>query len=268
MRVASLGMYDLPGIAAANDALWRWLAGELVAAGVDGVPNALDRSRPLEAIWDDPALLLAQTCGYPLVTRWRGRLRIVATPRYAAPGCEGAAYRSLLVARAGEAAAGMAAFRDRIAAINERESNSGHNLFRAAIAPLATGGRFFATVIETGSHHASATAVADGRADMAAIDAVTFAHLRRHDAALSDRLAIVATSPSSPGLPLVTAADASDELVALLRDALSRAASEPRLRAALDALLIEGFEVLPDGAYDMVLDLERDAIRAGYPTLA
>jgi ABC-type phosphate/phosphonate transport system substrate-binding protein len=267
-RIASLGMYDAPAIASANDALWRGIAAVLRAGGLDDVPDALDRARPLDAIWSDPALLLAQTCGYPFATRWRGRLRYVATPRYTASGCEGATHRSLFVVRADDPARALEDARGGIAAVNDRASNSGANLFRAAIAPWAGAAPVFADVIETGSHLASATAVADGTADIAAIDCVTWTHVGRHAHDVARRLRVLGLSALSPALPLVTAADASDDQVALLRRALAHAIAAPATRWAADLLLIDGFEILPPDAYDAVLAYEARAVEAGYPALA
>ena len=97
--VASLGMYAEAALNAANDRLWEAIASRLRDRGVTDIPPALERQRSLDDVWRDPDLLLAQSCGYPLVTRYRERLRYLATPRYAAPGCVGGAYRSRIIVR-------------------------------------------------------------------------------------------------------------------------------------------------------------------------
>lgn len=267
-RTASLGMYDAPELQAANDALWATLADRLSAGGVGGVPARLDRARPLPSIWADPGLLLAQCCGYPLVTTWRGRLRYVATPRYRAPGCDGSFYRSRVVVRINDPAASVSDLRGRRAAINERSSNSGMNLFRAMIAPIAHRQPFFASVSETGSHAASVRAVVAGAADVAAIDTITFAHLERHAPQLTGALRTIGWTIPSAGLPLVTSAQASASDVRLLRRALRAVAIDPALAATRDALLIDGFEVVRPARYDALLKIETMAARAGYPALA
>jgi hypothetical protein len=40
-RIAALPMYDLPGLEAANDALWGAVTARLTADGIEGVPPAL-----------------------------------------------------------------------------------------------------------------------------------------------------------------------------------------------------------------------------------
>jgi ABC-type phosphate/phosphonate transport system substrate-binding protein len=267
-RSASLGMYDSPALQAANDALWTAIAVRLSAEGVADVPAQLDRTRPLAAIWDDPALLLAQICGYPLVTQWRGRLRYVATPRYRVPGCEGAHHRSRFVVRRTDPAMTLAALRGRRAAINEPTSNTGMNLLRAAVAAHARARPFFGAVIETGSHTASARLVASGGADIAAIDAVSFAHLERHESNITRDLRTLGWSVSVPGLPLVTARTAQPRDVAMLRRVLQDIADDPALADIRETLLIDGFDVLHPSRYRSALQLERGAGRAGYPLLA
>ena len=267
-RVASLGMYDGSLLRDANDALWRSIAERLAVRGIADVPAMLDRDRSLDAIWSDPDLLLAQCCGYPLVTRYRGRLRYVATPSYSAPGCVGASYRSRLIVRADEPAEHLGGLRGRRAAINERQSNSGMNLFRAAVAPLARGAPFFAEVIETGSHAGSLRAVAEGRADVAAIDAVSFVHIVCGEPSLAMRVRTLGWTDPSPGLPFVTSIATPRGIVRLLRIVLGEVARSAELQPARDTLLLEGIERLPAGAYRRVSRIEQAADRLGYSALA
>jgi ABC-type phosphate/phosphonate transport system substrate-binding protein len=261
-------MYDLPELEAANDALWASIAERLVAQGVEAVPERLTRGGALEAIWTDPRLLLAQTCGYPLVASLGERVRVVATPRYGAQGCDGALYRSAIVVRAGDPARDVADLRGRRAAVNDLASNSGMNLFRAEIAPLANGPSFFAAVTITGAHAASVEAVAAGEADVAAIDCITWAQLQRLRPRTTTALRVLSWTTATPGLPLIAAATTDAAVVAALRKALADVAVDPALAAVRAALLLDGFETLPGGDYQAILALERDAIAQGYPTLA
>lgn len=265
-RVASLGMYDSKALQSANDRLWAAIAAQLRVLGIDRVPDRLDRSRALEAIWDDSDLLLAQTCGYPLMTRWQGRLRYVATPCYRVPGCEGGKHRSRIVVRHDEQADSIGGMRGRTLALNDRQSNTGMNLLRALVAPLADAGRFFGDVIETGSHAASARAVADGTADVAAIDTVTFAYLDQAAPDLTSRLRTLAWTTDTPGLPFVTAATTSAGTIRALRCAIDLAIRTER--AAADQLRLDRIERIGLRPYHRVKTLERQATRMGFPVLA
>ena len=266
-RIASLGMYDMPWLHAANDALWGGVAARLRTAGLEDVPERLDGTRPLDEIWRDPSLLLAQTCGYSLMTTLTGVVIPVAAPVYAWPGCQGATHCSFVVVPAGEPFAGLVDLRGRRAAMNGRDSNSGMNLLRHAVAPLAVDGRFFGEVIETGSHLASLASVARHEADVAAIDCVTFGLARKHRPELVAGVRAIAETAKSPSLPFVTRADASAEELAALRDALVEAIADPELAEATAALGLVGIAPVAAADYAVVLGYEREAGDAGYPVL-
>jgi ABC-type phosphate/phosphonate transport system substrate-binding protein len=261
-------MYDFVPLQAANDAVWQVVATALRAAGRSHVPNALDRTRTIDQLWQDPGLVLAQSCGYPLMTSLLGRVRLVATPRYRAAGCTGTAWGSALVVRADDAGLDLAAFRGRRCAANQPHSNTGMNLLRAAVAELANGRPFFDSVAWTGSHRGSLALVADGAADLAAIDAVTLAHLGRIEPDLVRGTRILGWTPATPGLPFVTARDTDDATIGIIRRALDRIGSEASHAWIRDALLLDGFAEVPQADYDQVLALERRAIALGYPELA
>jgi ABC-type phosphate/phosphonate transport system substrate-binding protein len=268
-RIAALPMYDLPEIRGANDALWGALATRLREAGIEGVPDRLTRDVPdLMALWTSPDLLFAQTCGYPLMTALRERVRLVAVPVYAVPGGRDLSHRSFLIVPADHPARALAELRGCRCALNSAESNTGMNLLRAVVAPLAKGAPFFGSVVTTGGHVASVGAVAEGRADLAAVDCITFAHLRRWRPALTERVRILAETPATPNLPLVTAARTEDATLASLRRALAETAADPGLAPQRDALFLAGFATPPPGLYDIVLALERSAAALNYPRLA
>ncbi|PTS72445.1 phosphate ABC transporter substrate-binding protein [Sphingomonas sp. HMWF008] len=264
--IASLGMYDHPAQHAANDRLWAEMRRRLTARGI-AAPTVLDRSRPVEAIWRDPKLLFAQACGYPLVSHTDLALRVVGVPVYDVPDCTAGQHASYIVARAQDGVAVLADYRGRRAAINARHSNTGLNLFRAAIAPLARDGRFFESVIERGSHRGSIDAIRRGEADLAAIDAVTFATLRRFESDAIAGLQIVATTESSPTLPFVTSRSTSIETVAALRIVLAEIIADRALADARNAVFLT--DIIPGGTerFEAVRAIEIAAIAAGYPVL-
>src|SRR5580658_7990063 len=217
--LAALPMYDFPWTAEANDALWAAMAARLDAAGVEA-PKALIRGPDLDAQWRNPRLVFGQTCGYPYVTRLKDAVALIAAPTYAFPGCEDASHLSFLIRRARDPRPGLADFRGATAGLNAHDSNTGMNLFRAALAPFAGGAPFFRAIVVTGSHEASVAAVAEGRADLAAIDCVSYALLARGRPALIERVAVVAESPPSPSLPFIAAAGLGAAAIAAVRDAL------------------------------------------------
>jgi ABC-type phosphate/phosphonate transport system substrate-binding protein len=265
--IASLPMYDHPSIAEANDALWRKIAEALRDQGVEA-PERLTRGGDPPSLSRHPGLVFSQTCGYPFMTALRDAVVLVATPEYDFPGCEGPTHRSFLVKRADDLRRDLAAFRGSKAAVNAPDSNTGMNLFRATIAPIAGGAAFFSSVVMTGAHARSLEAVARREADLAAIDCVTFALIARARPELVDAIAILAESPLSPALPFIMSAALPPSTVAATREALFAALADPELAGARAALGLKGARVLTPADYERVIDIEREAQAAGYSRLA
>ena len=268
MAVASLPMYDLPELRAATDAWWQGLARAFQREGIAEVPDSLDRRERYAESWTLPDLLFSQTCGYPLTHALAGRVELVATPCYGAEGCEGPGYCSFVIVAADSTASAIADLRGARCAINGLDSQSGYNVLRSLVAPVAKDGRFFGSVATTGGHRASLALVASGEADVAAIDCVTLGLLARHrpQALLGTR--VLCRTASAPGLPYVTRVGAGAELLRRLRDGLDRAFADPQLDEARGALLLAGAAVLPLAAYDRIHEMENAAMAAGYPEVA
>lgn len=280
-RVASLPMYDFPELRGAHDAFWNAIAERLESAGFKGVPHELQRDIGHAEVWRAPSLLFAQGCEYPLAKSFADQVRVIATPMYSAAGCEGARYRSAIVVR-GEDVGGVAAananvprggfvtladLRGRHVVINELDSNSGMNLLRAAIAPLATDGRFFGSIAVSGSHRRSVEMVASGEADVASVDCVSFAHFQRLYPSIVGELRVLSWTSSSPSLPFITARSASDATVRTLRSVLADVFDDDGLAIVRERLLLSGVDLEPREGFDEVLALERGAVIGGYPTL-
>jgi ABC-type phosphate/phosphonate transport system substrate-binding protein len=265
--IAAPFLYDWPEIRPETNACWALIADTLRANGI-AAPTKLTRSRPPERLWTDPGLLLGQTCGYPYVTRLRGRVRLVGTPRYDVEGCRGTDYSSFVVVHRRRAAVGLEGLRGSRVAVNDRQSQSGYSALRLLVAPLADNGRFFADTMVTGSHRASLHAVAGGTADLCAVDAVCWALAKRHDPELAGCLAVVAETKPAPGLPMICARSVTDPVLRHLRAALLETVESRLPGRTRRALCLGGFSVLPDSTYQRIADMERQAVALGYPILA
>ncbi len=267
-RVAALPMYDLPELRAATDALWAAIADELRAAGETDVPEALVRDRPAGEILGDPTLLLAQTCGYPLVTRLSEKVRVVGVASHDAEGCGPGTYRSAVIVREDGGARRVVDLRGHRAAVNAFDSHSGMNALRALVSNLARGGRFFSAVSETGSHRGSIAAVREGRADVAAIDAVSWALIG--DVAPEERegLAVLAWTDEAPSLPYITGGPASDGTLVRLRSAIEAVMASPSLGEVRRRLRLVGFRPAEHDDFLPIAASEAMARSRGYPELA
>lgn len=265
--IASLPMYDWPEVREATDGWWTGLAAHLRREGFDA-PARLTRSRVPGAQWRRPDLLVSQTCGYPLMHNFKDQLQVLATPVYAVDGCSGPEYSSVIIVKADAGINRLDQLAGATAAYNAADSLSGHLALTCAVAPLSRDGRFFGRLVKSGSHRGSMALVRDGKADVAAIDCVSFAMARRYLPDLASGLAVIACGPAAPALPYVTAAGRSSGEVDRLRRALAAAAADPDLAGARASLFIVGLEFMAADAYQRVLDLEAQCRAVGYPTLA
>jgi ABC-type phosphate/phosphonate transport system substrate-binding protein len=229
-------MYDRPETAAANDRLWEGVRDRLGQG-----PGVLTRGGDLWAAWQSPDLILSQTCGLPYRARLHDRVRLVATPVHDLPDCPEGQYYSVFVVRADDPRARPQDFADAVLAYNEPLSQSG---WAAPQAHAAAQGFAFGPTRRTGAHRLSAQAVAEGRADIAAIDALTWALIARHDG-FAGALRVIGRTDPTPALPFITAMTRDPVPI---RAALSEAVAA--LSAADRATLgLRGVTFLPPEAY-------------------
>ncbi|WP_367849507.1 phosphate/phosphite/phosphonate ABC transporter substrate-binding protein [Rhodoferax sp. WC2427] len=261
--IASLPMYLAHP--AGSAALWRTIAHYLRLAGVGDVPAELTvpTNADLTAHWLRPDLLFSQTCGYPLVDALEDKVQVIGALRYTAPGCDGIHYSSHLVCRADDPSRTLAAFRNRVAAYNSTDSQSGYRSLRDMVAPLAVGGQFFARAIASGAHVDSLALVRSGQADIAAIDCISYAQFQRYQPAAVEGIRILGRTASAPGTPLITALGTPPALLALLRQSLHQAMADPALAATRAELLIGGFEALDAATYAGMKTQDRRAEALG-----
>jgi ABC-type phosphate/phosphonate transport system substrate-binding protein len=194
-------MYDWPEVREATDAWWAGLARHLRGQGLRGARPAHPERRA-SAQWRRPDLLVSQTCGFPLMHDFKGRLEVLATPVYDVEGCSGTSYSSVIVVPADGGVSRLEDLEGATAAYNAADSLSGHLALKCVFAPLSRNGRFFGRLVESGSHRASMQLVQRRKADVAAIDCVSFALARRHRPELAAGLAVIARGPAARRCPM------------------------------------------------------------------
>jgi ABC-type phosphate/phosphonate transport system substrate-binding protein len=194
--IAHLGMYDRPETAAANDRLWQ-----AIRASLGFGPTKLTRDVDFWQVWHSPDLLFSQTCGMPYRTRLHDKVTLIGTPDYGLPDCPPGHYRSIFVAHKDNAGKTLSDFSGHRFAYNEPVSQSG---WAAPQCHALSHNVHFDTYLETGGHAHSAQAVADKRADIASLDALTWALIQKYDTFAQD-LIVIDQTPPTPTLPFITA---------------------------------------------------------------
>ena len=266
---AALPMYFPPQ--PALQAFWAALRSLLCAdprtQGAD-IPLLLSQPVDCHAQWLVPDLLLSQACGYPLVTQLAGRVQLVGAFAYEAPGVQGIDCRSQLVCRADDTRTTLADFAGSTLVFNDTISQSGYNALRALLAGSGFGPQpFFGAARMSGAQYRSIEAVRQGQADMAAVDAVSWALWQTSNPTLATELRVFGQTEDYPGLPLITSLHTAPALLDALRSSLQRITTEPAFAALRAPLRISGFEALPLSAYQRCLDMQALAVSRGLRAL-
>lgn len=196
--IASLPMYDTAATQAANDRFWCEIR-DAYGAG----PSALNRTETGQAAWVRDDLVFSQTCGLPYRAGLHEQVQLIGTPDYGLAGCPPGYYKSAIIVRKNDPRHTLPAFQSARIARNDPTSHSGWAALLQDFKDADAGISCDAPVLTTGSHAASAQAVAGGHADLAAIDAVTWAFMIR-DTAHTRTLRVLKHTAPTPGLPYIT----------------------------------------------------------------
>jgi ABC-type phosphate/phosphonate transport system substrate-binding protein len=244
--VASLAMYHYPWTAAAHDRLWVLIRDGLRMRGITA-PDALDRTIGHMEAWARPDLTLSQICNLPYRARFQGKVTLIAACDYGLEGAGPGLYYSVLLVRRDDPARTLSEAAGYPMAINEPLSQSG---WGAPAQFAAAQGLRLNPVLRTGTHAQSMQAVAEGRADLAALDAISFRNFCGHNP-FADRVRILARTHTSPGMTMITrAGEDPAPYRAAIAEAIARLPAPDR-----QALGLRGITVLPDAAYDIPLPL-------------
>jgi len=258
--VAALPMYDWPEARGEIDALWAGLRTRFLAAGIEapetlarrngdlpavpgGIldgqgrviapdPATLPRDAfSLPALWKHPCLLLSQTCWGPMEQGLDEHVVVVGQPSY--NGIEGGAgelYSSAILMRQpmarvaspadGRAVLPLDMLRNIRFAFNGSDSMSGILALTRDLEALGESLAIFSQRIETGSHRASIVAIAEGRADVCAIDCKSWQLAERHEPSAAE-VEVVGWTARRKGLPFITSRHTPVAVVAKLRSILS-----------------------------------------------
>jgi len=115
---------------------------------------------------------------------------------------------------------------------------------------------FFGEFMYTYSHDRSIQAVSDGIVDAAAIDSLIYDFMKADGDAAVENTRVLAKSPPYGIPPVVVHPDLDPAVKAELRAILLGMHEDPAGRAILQGIQIDRFDVLGDGAYDSVREMQ------------
>lgn len=243
--IASLTMYKRPQLDEAHDRYWKLIRDNLREAGMDS-PAQLSQDAEEFMVWKHPGLVLGQTCGMPYRKWLHESVELVGTPDYGLLNCPPGYYRSAFVVRREDSRKQITDLRTSTFAYNQTFSQSG---YAAPFWHLEPEGFWFENRLHTQQHLESARAVAQGQADIASLDAVSWRLISTYESFATDLQVLEWTVPT-PGLPLITA-KGNDP--AVIFTAVERAIDQ--LQDEDRALLgIKGLTWIPEEAYLAVPD--------------
>ncbi len=219
--IANLMMYQRPQLDQAHNRYWALIRKNLNDAGIDS-DETMSQDAEEFFVWNNPDLVLSQTCGMPYRTWLHEKVELVGTPDFGINDCPAGYYQSALVVRADDPRTEVAAFKDTTFAYNQTFSQSGYAAPYWHVKPL---GFWFENRLHTEQHLKSAQAVAERTADIASLDVISWRLMETYEPFAADLRVLEWTSPT-PGLPLITAkgndADAIFDAVKSAIDALDQ----------------------------------------------
>lgn len=267
MRKVSLPMYFLPEMAAANAAFWDQLRLRLAHRGIETDSIVFDHERLPVPSGIEPEVLFTQICGYPLFKSFRKQGRMLASPCYSFPGCDGPTHRAYFMVRADDDAERLDDLRGHVFGCNSLLSNSGMNLPRLSLARIAHGRPLFSSVVMTGGHLASLLRLQDGSIDLCSIDNVTWGLLGKYRPDLARRFRVLDQTVSSPSLPFVTSSATDDGTTDKISGALFDLFADPATTDIRQSLALANITVPDENAYERLASYEREAAALGYPEI-
>lgn len=197
--IANLMMYQRPQLVGAHNRYWVLIRAHLSRAGIDS-PPLLSQDAEEFFVWRHSKLILSQTCGMPYRTWLHQDVGLVGTPDFGVENCPPGYYRSAILVREDDPRTALPEFKRAIFAYNQTFSQSG---YAAPYWHLQPSGFWFQNRLHTEQHLESARAVAEGRADIAALDAVSWRLTEKYES-FAQSLRVLEWTTPTPGLPLIT----------------------------------------------------------------
>ncbi len=238
--IANLMMYCRPELEGAHSRYWALIRHHLSDVGINSPADLLQDAEEF-SVWLDPNLVLSQTCGMPYRTRLHGKVTLIGTPDFGLDDCPSGYYRSAIVVRKNDPRQDIYAYKDAVFAYNQTISQSGYAAPFNHLRPL---GFWFENRLHSQQHILSAKAVAEGQADIASLDAVTWRLICEYEG-FANQLRVLEWTEPTPSLPYISAFGVEQDKVF---DAVAKAIAD-LTELDRDLLGIKGIVYIPEEKY-------------------
>lgn len=268
--IASTRMYD---VAPAAQTAWHALLGAAQArAGLEVRFVEHRWPTPIGELWDLPGLCGAFMCGWPYALALQAGRAYTAVASVVPdwPAYQGQPrYRSEFLVRADSPWRALDEAAGSRYGWMVRDSQSGWNAPRAALATLAIDGRalFSESKGPYGNPRGLLRALTSNEIDLTAVDGWYLDLLRVHDADALAGVRTLAYTPWTPNPLLVAGPDVDSATAARLSRVLLTMHEDPQHAQLLRDARVARF-VRPEAArYARLIDMEREALAHGYPEI-
>jgi len=246
---AQLDWYLFENSAPVFSDLWVFVRSRLAEQGFAGNSSVCHLDETALSLARTGQLALGQTCGL-VYARQSGAFACLGSFITADSAVTAGCYRSLIITNRPMSMDELRAHAHKLrAAINEPDSYSGRFALYSAFNSDFTAPPFVAEML-TGAHAHTLCAVAEGRADIGAIDSLSWHMMHKCWPEMCARVHVAGYGREMPAPPLVcTAADDTGRLAAIVGTALRAAFDNAYISDRLRSIGILGMTQLEEKAY-------------------
>lgn len=223
----------------------------------------------VNAMIEQGAAPVAFVCGYPYVLSHDDRsippTKLLVAPVAAGPLYQGQPkYYSYVIVHKDSQLSSFEQLKGKTYVYNDSISNSGYNMPRAKLISIGETDGFFGKMLHSGSHEESIRMVAEGQADVSAVDSLVLDYAVLQNEPYAKDVKIIETLGPA-GIPPVVYSSALPEGTATkLKEALLDMDKDPEGQAILKKANLLKFVEVDDSNYDDIRKMANDAKKANF----
>lgn len=231
---------------------------QIVQSPVDPLEDALLLQGQIE---------IAFICGLPFVRHpSTAQLQVLAAPVMQASRYQSRpVYFSDVIVHAASAVTMFDQLAGKTFCYNDRGSNSGYNLMRYRLMQGGYPADWLGQTVASGSHQQSVQWVAQGRAEVAAIDSIVLEQAWQDQPELQTQLRVIESIGPCPVPPIVAAKHLGAKMLQQLQTALLHPDSE--LQQQMQQAGIQRFAAVDRSDYESIAQMYSSVMQAGYETI-